>query len=296
VPSWCVFGGFETSNVRIREDRRDGIRHSEGLPTGLARPADSKLEEGSMQEVTVRGLWTYPVKGCQGVPAEALEVSPMGVVGDREFVLWEDGKLVDQKETPRVASIAADLRRDEGILRFRHAERGVYYHAIREEGEAREAGWILDAFETIDQGDAVSDWLSAIVGRHVRLVSPAGPWKINFPIPQMTRVHDTPKQRFYAASPVSLANQTSLEDLNERLAEPVGMDRFRVNVVIDGMAAYEEDHVDSLSNDRVELACPRSSARRPGGGVRRRSRPSGSCFSTRARARARQQRGGSATS
>jgi uncharacterized protein YcbX len=177
----------------------------------------------------------------------------MGIVGDREFVLWEDGKLVDQKETPRVASIAAELRRDDGILRFRHAERGVYDHEICEQGEAREAGWILDAFETIDQGDAVSDWLSAIVGRRVRLVSPAGPWKINFPIPQMARVHDTPKQRFYAASPVSLANQASLEDLNERLAEPVGMDRFRVNVVIDGMAAFEEDHVDSLSNDRVEL-------------------------------------------
>jgi uncharacterized protein YcbX len=206
-----------------------------------------------MQEVTVRALWTYPVKSCQGVPAEALEMSPMGVVGDREFVIWEDGKLVEQKETPRVASIAAELRRDDGILRLRHDDFGVYDHEIRAEGDLRAAAWIFDAFETIDQGDAVSEWLSAILGRRVRLVSPAAPWKINFPIPQMKRVHETPKQRFFSASPVSLGNQASLEDLNERLAAPVGMDHFRVNIVVDGIGAHEEDGFELLRNDRVEL-------------------------------------------
>lgn len=206
-----------------------------------------------MQEVTVRELWTYPVKGCQGVATESLEISKMGIVGDREFVIWEDEKLIDQKDTPRVASIAAELRRDEGVLCLEHAEFGSYEHVIREEGDRRAAGWVLDKFETIDQGDAVADWLSTIVGRSVRLVSPGAPWKINFPIPQMERVHDTEKERFFAASPVSLANQASLDDLNERLDTPVGMDRFRINVIVEGMGAYEEDHLDALGNDQVEL-------------------------------------------
>ena len=206
-----------------------------------------------MQEVTVRELWTYPVKGCQGVPAETLEIGGMGIVGDREFVIWEDEKLVDQKETPKVASISAQLRRDLGALQFRHEEHGNYDHAIRKEGDSRAAGWVLDKFDTIDQGDAVAEWLSAIVDRPVRLVSAGAPWKINFPIPQMARVHDTPKERFFAASPVSLANQASLDDLNARLETPVGMDRFRMNVTVEGLAPYEEDHLDSLSNDQVEL-------------------------------------------
>ncbi len=206
-----------------------------------------------MQEVTVRELWTYPVKGCQGVATESLEISKMGIAGDREFVIWEEEKLVDQKDTPRVASIAAGLRREEGVLRLEHAEFGCYDHVIREEGDHRAAGWVLDKFETIDQGDTVADWLSTIIGRPVRLVSPSAPWKINFPIPQMERVHDTAKERFFAASPVSLANQASLDDLNEKLETPVGMDRFRMNVTVEGMDAYQEDHLDALSNDQVEL-------------------------------------------
>jgi hypothetical protein len=206
-----------------------------------------------MQEVTVRELWTYPVKGCQGVAAESLEISQMGIMGDREFVIWEEEKLVDQKDTPRVASIAAGLRRDEGVLRLEHPESGSYDHVIRAEGDRLAAGWVLDKFETIDQGDEVADWLSSIVGRSVRLVSAGDPWKINFPIPQMERVHDTDKERFFAATPVSLGNQASLDDLNERLESPVGMDRFRLNVIVEGMDPYAEDHLDSLSNDQVEF-------------------------------------------
>ena len=206
-----------------------------------------------MPEVTVRELWTYPVKGCQGVPAERLEVTQLGIPGDRDFVLWEDGKLVDQKETPRVASLAAEVDAAAGVLRFRHAEHGTYDHDVRSEGATREATWVLDRFETVDQGDAVAEWLSDVLGKAVRLVSAGAPWKIDFPIPQMQRVHQSPKQRFFAATPISLANQASLDDLNERLEAPVPMDRFRMNVIVDGLAAYAEDDLDSLGNDDVEL-------------------------------------------
>ena len=206
-----------------------------------------------MRRAVVRELWTYPVKGCQGVQAESIEITKMGVIGDRDFALWMDGKLVDQKETPQVASLGANFDRDQGVLHFRHSDRGVYEHEIRSEGAIRKATWVLDEFETVDQGDPVADWLSTVVGKQVRLVSPGAPWKINFPIPQMQRVHQKKKQRFFAASPVSLANRASLDDLNQRLETPVPMDRFRMNVVAEGLGPYEEDGLNSLSNKQVEL-------------------------------------------
>ena len=206
-----------------------------------------------MHEAIVRELWTYPVKGCQGVAADAIHITKLGIPGDREFVLWKDGKLIDQKETPQVASLSADFDRDAGVLRFRHAEHGAYEHEIRSEGVVRKAAWVFDEFETFDQGDSVADWLSTVIGTRVRLVSPGAPWRINFPIPQFERVHEKPKQRFFAAAPVSLANRASLDDLNERLESPVPMDRFRMNVVVEGLAPYEEDNLDSLSNEQVEL-------------------------------------------
>ena len=56
------------------------------------------------------------------------------------------------------------------------------------------------------------------------------------------RVHGKPKQKFTAASDVSLTNLASLEALNKDLEVPIGMDRFRPNVVVDGIGAYEEDY------------------------------------------------------
>jgi uncharacterized protein YcbX len=41
--------------------------------------------------------------------------------------------------------------------------------------------------------------------------------------------------------PLLVISQTSLDDLNARLAEPVGMDRFRPNIVVEGSAPYAED-------------------------------------------------------
>lgn len=206
-----------------------------------------------MPEVRVTELWTYPVKGCQGVPADAIEITKMGVVGDRGFVLWREGKLVDQIETPQLASLAVGYDADAGVLRFEHARQGTYEHAIRTEGPSREAKWVLDEFQTIDQGDEVAAWISEALGKDVRLVSPGEPWKINFPIPQMQLLHQEPKQRFFSASPVSLANQSSLDDLNGRLETPVGMDRFRANVVVEGLGPFEEDALVSAGNDAVEL-------------------------------------------
>ena len=69
----------------------------------------------------------------------------------------------------------------------------------------------------------------------------------------MQLLHDEPKQRFFAASPVSLANRASLDDLNGRLEQPVPMNRFRMNVIVDGLEPFREDELVSLGNDDVTL-------------------------------------------
>ena len=78
-------------------------------------------------------------------------------------------------------------------------------------------------------------------------------WKINFPIPQMELLHGEDKNSFFAASPVSLANTASLAELNRQLDAPVSMNRFRMNVVVEGLEAYEEGALTSLENDQVQL-------------------------------------------
>jgi len=206
-----------------------------------------------MAEAVVCELWTYPVKGCQGVAVDAIHVSRLGIPGDRDFVVVEGDQLVDQKETPRLASIHAGFSAEAGTLTLSHAQEGELVHRVRSAGVRREARWILDRFEVVDQGDEVAAWLSAILEKEVRLGAPGDPWKINFPIPQMKLLHEEEKRSFFAASPVSLANRASLDDLNARLEQPVPMDRFRMNVVVDGLEPFEENVAVSLVNDEVAL-------------------------------------------
>lgn len=206
-----------------------------------------------MTQAVVRELWTYPVKSCQGVAVDSIDITSLGIVGDRRFAIWADGELVEQKLNPYVASIGASLDPDTGLLTLTHPDHGVHQHRARSEGPLRRARWVLDEFDAVDQGDEVAEWLSSVLGRNVRLVAPHDPWQINFPVPQMELLHEQPKQNFTAASQVGLANRASLDDLNTLVDTPVPMDRFRMNVVVDGLAPYAEETVGGLGNDEVEL-------------------------------------------
>ncbi|MDP5007966.1 MAG: MOSC domain-containing protein, partial [Glaciimonas sp.] len=65
--------------------------------------------------------------------------------------------------------------------------------------------------------------------------------------------------------PMLLISQASLADLNQKLhaqnREALPMNRFRPNIVIDGVEAFEEDFAKTFSADAVQLLavkpCPR---------------------------------------
>jgi hypothetical protein len=206
-----------------------------------------------MSDVVVSELSIYPVKGCQGISVDEVQITKTGVAGDRLFMLSQDGADVDQIKTPQMAALAIEWSAEDRRLVFSHPESGRYEHTARDTGRAQTTTLALDTFEARDQGDEVADWLSTALGKSVRLVTSIEPWSKMLPLPQFELIHQTPTERFCAVSPVSLSNAASLGDLNARLKSPVPMDRFRMNVVVDGLAAWAEDDLVSLASDSVEL-------------------------------------------
>ena len=61
------------------------------------------------------------------------------------------------------------------------------------------------------------------------------------------------QSRFVDVAPILVTNEASLADLNARLDAPVPMNRFRPNVVIDGLDAFGEDLVIALHGNGVRL-------------------------------------------
>ncbi|MBT5155267.1 MAG: MOSC domain-containing protein [Gammaproteobacteria bacterium] len=205
-----------------------------------------------MKTVTVKELYVYPVKGCNGSPVQALDITEQGIVGDREFTFVGDGGvLIEQKQFPKIASVQVE-QTSEGLI-FKHETEGSILHKARTEGESISAKWVLDEFEGTDQGDEVSQWISHILDMPIRLIRINQPWTVNFPVPDMARLHGKSKRRFTAASELSLTNLASLEALNADLDVPIPMNRFRSNIVVDGIGAYEEDDMDFVVGANVEI-------------------------------------------
>jgi len=106
-----------------------------------------------------------------------------------------------------------------------------------------------DRVTALDAGDDAARWFSDFLGAPVRLV------RFN---PEAERVASrkwtgdaTANVHFADGFPLLLVGEASLADLNARLSgkgvDPIPMNRFRPNVVLAGVDAYEEDYTDTLS-------------------------------------------------
>jgi uncharacterized protein YcbX len=222
---------------------------------GCGHERESKRREAEVtKEAVVRELSMFPVKGCQGTRLEEAMITKVGFADDRLFSLLEpDGVPLDQIKAPQLGGLGVEWAPTEGRLTFVHPEKGRYEHIRRESGDTVGGKYVLDSFEVVDQGDEVANWLKEAVGREVRLVSSSQPWKVNLPHPQFVKLHQTEKSRFYPASPISVSNVASLEKLNERLQAPIPMNRFRMNIVIEGLDAWEEERIDTIGSSSMEL-------------------------------------------
>jgi uncharacterized protein len=104
----------------------------------------------------------------------------------------------------------------------------------------------------LDQGAQAAAWLSEALGQAVRLVR-VPPEPARCANQQFAGATPAP-MGFADGYPVLVCNQASLDDLNTRMPEPVPMERFRPNIVLAGLAAWDEDRIETLALGELTLA------------------------------------------
>jgi uncharacterized protein YcbX len=187
--------------------------------------------------IRISGLYYYPVKSCGGTALRSATLGARGIVGDRTYVIvGADGRFVTQREKPRLALITPTLTKECLSL----SAPGMTTLDVPVIADARREvvvwGEVIDAD---DQGADVAEWLSHFLGGPHQLarISNADArmsWTVR-------GAPSTYKMAFADAYPVLMTSVASLDDLNGRLENPVAMDRFRPNVVVDGAPAFAED-------------------------------------------------------
>lgn len=209
-----------------------------------------------MLRATIAALNVYPVKSCRGLATARAEVTRDGLavegVRDREWMVVDArGRFVTQRDLPRLA-----LVRTEAVNGRIHLHvPGLDPVAPEERGPVREVVVWSAQVRGRDGGDAAAGALSAYLGHAVRLV-------------RFDDSHPRPVNPDYAGTsgattlyadgyPLLVIGQASLDDLNGKLAArglaKLPMNRFRPNVVLNGLDPYDEDHVDTLAIGAVVL-------------------------------------------
>jgi len=193
-----------------------------------------------MDVITVTGLHAYPVKSCAGVDLQQARVTPRGLEFDRDFMVVDDeNDFVSQRKVPELALVVPTI--GDGAITL--TAPGMEAVQVPLELEA-DAGALITA--TVHRrpmtGQVVredlNDWFTTFLP----------PYKDNRRFRLLRVREDVPtyiKDRYQKAgasnlvgfadgSAMLLASEPSLAQLNMQLDEPVPMNRFRPNIVVDG--------------------------------------------------------------
>nr|WP_259371739.1 MOSC N-terminal beta barrel domain-containing protein [Rubrivivax benzoatilyticus] len=158
----------------------------------------------------------------------------------------ETGAMLTQRQLPRLALVATTLRGDELVLR---APGMLALHLpVDQVGGATRARVWDDEVAAYDLGALAAQWFGDFLGSPARLLR-FDPEQRRLSSRRWTGDIEAENQ-FSDGFPILVASTASLAELNERLAArgqpPVGIERFRPNLVLDGLQPFDEDHLDEI--------------------------------------------------
>lgn len=179
-------------------------------------------------------IWIYPIKSCAGICVETSLLNKRGLAYDRHWMLVDDSdRALTLREAPQLSQVRPTLTKTQ--LEVSAPEMPLLSVLYTAPGEAKRVQLFGSALDAVVVTEATA-WFSAYLGRKAELVYVAD-------TNTRTMRADLGDQRisFVDGNPVNLLSTASLDDLNTRLVDPVGVERFRPNLLVSGTAPYEED-------------------------------------------------------
>jgi len=199
---------------------------------------------------TVKSILVYPIKSCRGIAVPQASITSTGFRWDRQWlVVNAKGRAYTQRVEPKLALVQVELppeafaedwqptADDHMVIRAPGMEPLkiplAAEHATIDDVSVWE--WSGSAY---NEGAEAAEWFSTYFEKPSRLV--------RFKEASETRPTDPDyaqgyKIMFTDCFPFLIASQGSLDALNEILKEPIPMNRFRPNILVDGCQPYSED-------------------------------------------------------
>ena len=212
------------------------------------------------QALFVQNLYLYPIKSLGGIAVQEAQVEERGFKYDRRWMLVDQsGEFLTQRQYPQLALLQVTLGESELVIFSKvDPSRKISFDLELNSGKEMQVKVWGDAVAALQVAPEVSAWFRNFLGMNVDLVL----------MPESSHRKMDPRYAvqeesvsFADGMPYVMIGQASLDDLNGRLSDPVGMDRFRPNLVFSGGEAYAEDQFKQLQIGEVEFQVVKPCAR-----------------------------------
>jgi uncharacterized protein YcbX len=185
-------------------------------------------------------LIIFPIKSLGPVALQQAEVDALGLVGDRRFMLVSDsGQFITQRTRPDLTRFTLKLYGDDFLIRDQISQTHRILATNPELGDWVDVSLWDDQIRVREVKDGISAWFSELLHESVRLVhiQPEAPRAIE------TKYQTSGSQQssFADSLPILIASEASYQLVEQHLGTSFDWMRFRANVIIAGMEAFEED-------------------------------------------------------
>jgi uncharacterized protein YcbX len=201
--------------------------------------------------LTVSDLYIYPVKSLGGFSLPAAMLTDRGFKYDRRWMLIdENNRFISQREVPAMAFLQTDIQ-EENLLITNKQTADLIMIPFAPLSAATMMVTVWDdtcvAQHVSDEADA---WFSRQLNMSCRLVYMPDSTKRTV---DQEYAHNREITSFSDGYPLLIIGQSSLDDLNSRLATHLPMNRFRPNIVFTGGLPFQEDNMKQFSIGDIQF-------------------------------------------
>ncbi len=180
----------------------------------------------------------YPIKSLGGISLKSSTVEARGLQFDRRWLLIDEkNNFLTQRNFPKMATINVEVLKNGLRVSENGNETNVPFELNTNETASVKI-WSSRCRAKVYEKET-NDWFSNVLQTDCKLV--LMPEETRRKVNYFYAVHKDDTVSFADAYPYLLIGESSLEDLNSRLENPVPMNRFRPNFVVSGTEAFAED-------------------------------------------------------
>lgn len=208
----------------------------------------------------LQDIYIYPIKSLGGFRVQEANLEEKGFQYDRRWMLVDkEGRFLTQREHSKMALLQVVLN-GEGLVVHRKDKPAEKVSIPMQ--PSTEVVMPVQIWDDEVSGQLVdievSEWFSKQLNIECDLVLFP-----EFAVRKLKPKYAVNNESVSYADgmPYLLIGQSSLDDLNHKLEEEVGMERFRPNLVVSGAEAFEEDEWEKIKIGDAEFKISKPCAR-----------------------------------